>query len=199
MSPPLTIAQFLQKHRGELVELKLESGMVSGHVFSVENRVLDEQPVESVTLLMESGLQAFAIPDVANLKFQREQLQTELRMAMQGIDDQQEAETKRLVLNFKGGGQRQVRFAYVVDWPIWRMTYRLDIQEESSTFQGWAHIDNVTGDDWENVEVELLHGQARTFHAPLFEPILSKRRSLGLSVFRIPSGLDVFSLSLIHI
>ena len=110
---------------------------------------------------------------------------------MTGITKSRKANQKRLDLLFDGQGQRKVAFGYVVDAPIWRMSYRLEVKPEQIQLQGWTHINNVTGVDWEDVIVELRSGQPQSFHAELFAPVLSERASIGLNPFGLPEELTL--------
>ncbi|MCA9150888.1 MAG: DUF4139 domain-containing protein, partial [Planctomycetales bacterium] len=83
--------------------------------------------------------------------------------------------------------------AYVVDAPVWRISYRLEKRPDAVVLQGWAHVNNVTGNDWPGVELVLRSGQPTTFHADLFAPLIAERPSLGWSVFGFPENLNLIS------
>jgi hypothetical protein len=186
---PMTLAQLLQRFRGETASLIRGGSRIEGTIYGVENRTEGDQVVETVVLINEQGLQSMALSSIDRVQFDKEELRTELAQAMAGLVKSRKANQKKLDLLLEGSGQRQVAFAYVVDMPIWRMTYRAAIKDGSVQLQGWAHVDNVTGVDWQDVTMELRSGRPQAFHVNVFAPLVSSRPSLGNSVFDFASGV----------
>src|SRR4029079_14766057 len=52
---------------------------------------------------------------------------------------------------------------------------RVELNESDSHIQGWAQIDNPTGEPWENVTVALLGGTPVSFLMNLYEPLYTNR------------------------
>ncbi len=193
MGQPLTLAQTLQSLRGEALTLKYRNEAKEGTIFGVENRAKGDSTVETLNLLTERGLESLALEEVTEVQFVEVELRRELRRAMAGVAKSRQANQKQLDLLFEGQGQRQVAFAYVVDAPVWRISYRLEVQPDTIELQGWAHVNNVSGNDWEAVELELRSGQPTTFHAELFAPLLAERPSVGPNVYGFPTNLRLIS------
>ena len=189
---PMTVAQILQSYRGDKLTVSFPDNKKSGSIVGVENRQVGSDSVESVTLLTENGLKTFAINDARSISFDDEDIREKFKLAMTGLSNSRDVAVEKIDLFFSGEGTRNVRFAYVIDSPIWKMTYRLDLSnEDESKLQGWAHIDNITGLDWEGVTIELRNGRADSFHADLFSPLVGKRRSAGISAFGIANNTRV--------
>lgn len=186
---PMTLAQLMQRFRGESVTLVRSASEVKGIIYGVENRTEDDQVVETVVLINEQGLQSVALSTVDRVQFEKEELRTELGQAMSGLVKSRKANQKKLDLLLEGTGNRDVGFAYVIDMPIWRMTYRMAIKDDKVMLQGWAHVDNVTGVDWKDVTMELRSGRPQAFHANVFAPLMSQRPSVGNSVFDFAKGV----------
>jgi hypothetical protein len=74
-------------------------------------------------------------------------------------------------------GERDVLVAYVVESPVWRPTYRvvLDEGEGKALLQGWAVVQNMSGEDWENVWLTMTEGAPLTFRADLGTPYIPWR------------------------
>ena len=193
LGQPLTLAQMLQQMRGEQISLIHNDMEVFGVIYSVENRQQGASTVETLNVMTDDGLQSHALSELTNIQFLNEALRVELQKAMSGVAKSREASQKQLDLFFEGEGTRQVAFAYVVDAPVWRMSYRLDIRPDSMELQGWAHVNNVTGNDWEGVDLELRSGEPNTFHAELFAPLVAERPSVGLSIFGFPARINLIS------
>ncbi len=72
----------------------------------------------------------------------------------------------------EGGGAGDVTVAYVVEAPVWRPTYRIIMDEGdgSALLQGWAVIQNRSGEDWSQVALTVSEGAPLTFRADLATP-----------------------------
>jgi hypothetical protein len=76
----------------------------------------------------------------------------------------------------QGTGKRAVRVSYVLEAPVWKATYRVILSEsEQPLIQGWAVVDNVSDEDWENVELTLVAGLPVSFVHDLYTPRYIKR------------------------
>ena len=188
---PMTLAQLLHRFRGEKVELERGRFAYSGIIYGVENRTKGNIVEETVILITDEGMEAVGLSDVTKTRFVNDELREEMKLAMAGLAKSRKANTQGLELLLEGEGERDVEFAYVVDMPIWRMTYRLSLLEENATLQGWAHIDNITGVDWQDVTIELRSGKPQAFHINIFDPLMSQRPRLGSSVFDYTVGLTL--------
>jgi len=189
LGPPMTLAQTLQNYRGEVVSLLTKDGIAKGAILSVENRTSGKESHDLVSLVTKDGIQSVGLPEVKTIKFESSEVRKEFEQAMIGISNSRVVEKETLSMFFKGDGQRNIQFGYVVDAPVWRMTYRLDIGKEKATLQGWAHVDNVSGFDWENVFVDLRSGRPQAFSVELFSPLVATRSKRARSIFGIPAGL----------
>ncbi len=186
LGPPMTLAQTMQKYRGEEITVSHADGAdIIGSIVGVENRQDGISFVETLTLVNDDGFISVSLTEVKQIRFSDEKLREEFKQAMVGLTKTRTTNLKTLGLLFEGEGERKVRFSYNVDAPIWRMTYRLEVGNGTSTLQGWAHIDNVTGVDWKGIELDLRSGRPQSFRVDLFAPVLAERVSLGLSLFDI--------------
>ena len=193
---PMTLSQLLQKYRGESVKVFFDDtpngASRSGQVFGLENRQYGDVIEEVLVLIDEAGsMRSVVLNEIDRVVFQNQEVRDEMKLAMTGITKSRKANQKQLDLLFDGKGKRDIAFGYVVDAPIWRMSYRLEVKPEQIELQGWTHINNVTGVDWQDVTVELRSGQPQTFHAELFAPVLSERQSVGLDPFGLPEDLTL--------
>jgi len=170
-----------------LVTVEKDKSEIKGNIVSVENRQEGPIFVETLTLINEDGFVSLSLSEIERIKFADEKLREDFQLAMIGLAKSRAADLKTLGLLFEGDGKREVRFSYNVDAPIWRMTYRLQYSENKSSLQGWAHIDNVTGVDWTEIELDLRSGRPQSFHVDIFAPLLAERTSIGVGIFDIPT------------
>jgi hypothetical protein len=77
----------------------------------------------------------------------------------------------------QGQGQRTIRVSYTLEAPVWKATYRILLGEEGRppTIQGWAVVDNMQDEDWENVQLSLIAGLPVSFVHDLYTPRYIRR------------------------
>jgi len=186
-------AQLLARLRGILVEVQTSDAALRGHVLSVETRTvrpvpsLDPQPTGSgkgprgeeesfLNLLTEQGIQAVSLDSVKSIRLLDERLQNELTGALQTLAGGLDNVRKAVQLRFEGSGRRRVRVGYLMEMPVWKMTYRLVLPERGKPLlQGWAIVENTTDEDWRNVQVSLISGWPISFIQNLYEPFYRRR------------------------
>lgn len=80
-----------------------------------------------------------------------------------------------------GKDSRRVKLSYVSESPAWKPTYRLDIDEKGNLMlQGWAIVDNVSGEDWKQVAVGVGSTSALSFRYDLWTVRDVHRQTLGV-------------------
>jgi hypothetical protein len=77
----------------------------------------------------------------------------------------------------QGEGRRTIRVSYTLEAPVWKATYRILLGEEGRppTIQGWAVVDNMQDEDWENVQLSLIAGLPVSFVHDLYTPRYIRR------------------------
>ena len=77
----------------------------------------------------------------------------------------------------QGQGERTIRLSYTVEAPVWKATYRILLGEESKSpmIQGWAVVDNMQDEDWEDVQLSLIAGLPVSFTHDLYTPRYIRR------------------------
>ncbi len=190
MGDPMTVAQFLQSMRGESVSLKKGDTTVTGTIYGVENRTVGKVTHEVVVLLDENGLGSHPLIQFESVQFEKAELREKLRQALQGVVKSRSTSEKSIELLFRGEGKREIAMAYIVDMPIWRMTYRLSTEGNKCFLQGWAHVDNVTTSDWNDVELELRSGKPFAFRTNIYSPLMARRSNVGNGVYEFLDGLN---------
>src|SRR5439155_3313235 len=96
-------------------------------------------------------------------------------------------DAKTITVTSDGEGAREMVVSYTVAAPIWKTTYRVVLDEEGKPFfQGWAIVDNVSEEDWNNVKLTLVSGSPVSFIQPLQKPLYRYR-----PVIDIPNDLQL--------
>lgn len=171
-----SLASLLRQARGEEVELD-GAESVSGVIVSVETVTAPEEADQHYLLLAtDAGLRRIALEGVTSLQFVNEQLRSELAAALGAVAQQREDAQRSVQLEFRGEGERFVQIGYVREMPVWKTSYRLVTNGDSSAeLQGWAIFDNPTPLDLEDVQVTFVAGQPVSFITSLYEAVYVRR------------------------
>lgn len=138
-----------------------------------------------VTLLTDRGLQQFILEDAENLQFSDEALRAKIGQALLAIQTNRAKEARTIELSARGQGKRTVRVAYIVEAPVWKASYRLTLPGDNaprSALQGWATVENLSGQDWKNIELTLVSGRPVAFHQALYEAYYVTRPEIPVEV-----------------
>src|SRR5476651_303511 len=168
------------------------SRAVSGRIVSVQPETTSTKDGNTttqrtrVTLLTEQGLQQFVLEDAENLQFADAALREKVAKALSAIQSNRAADSRTLELSTKGQGKRAIRVAYIVSVPVWKASYRMtlpgDAAAPKAALQGWATIENLSGQDWKGVELTLASGRPVAFHQALYEAYYVTRPEIPVEV-----------------
>ena len=182
-------------------EVTVEGGRsMSGRIVSVQEETvaLDDGKTTKrtrVTLLTDSGLQQFILEDAENLQFADPALRDKVARALLAIQGNRAKGTRTLELATRGQGKRTVRVAYIVEVPVWKASYRLTLPADPAApraaLQGWATMENMSGQDWKDVELTLTSGRPVAFRQALYEAYYVTRPEVPVEVAgRLMPGVD---------
>src|SRR5207302_3013465 len=67
--------------------------------------------------------------------------------------------------------EREVAASYMVPAAVWKSSYRLMLNANGEpVLEGWAMVDNMTGEDWTKVQLSLVSGRPISFVSQLYAP-----------------------------
>jgi hypothetical protein len=143
-------------------------------------------PRNRVTLLTEAGIEQFILEDANSLAFIDPELQKKVAAALSRLAAHRSDGRRRLTLESHGSGSRSIRVGYVIGVPLWKASYRLSLPGDSKAdharLQGWAILENFSGQAWHDVSLTLLSGNPVTFRQSLFESYYVARPSVPVEV-----------------
>jgi hypothetical protein len=92
-----------------------------------------------------------------------------------------------------------LRISYVTESPAWKPSYRLMLEPNGkATLQGWAVVDNVSGEDWKQVRVGVGSTSALSFRYDLHSIRVVERETLSsgsLLAVAPPTGGSPYSMA----
>jgi hypothetical protein len=168
------LSALIDQLRGAVLEMKSASQTVSGAVISA--RLLpgsrEQQEREQVTLLLDSGdLRTFEIAPGTSIRFPDPKLQLLLKDYLTAVTQARSTDKRSVYIDSSDAGRRNVVASYMIPSPVWKSSYRLIFpQTGEPTLEGWAIVDNTTGEDWTNVQLALVSGRPISFISKLYEP-----------------------------
>ncbi len=175
-----TLPELLDQLRGAKVVVTAPEE-VTGSILSVEKQVkVVGQPLTQVTeytlvLVTATGIRSVPMASVQSLTLSDEKLQGELNQALTLLVESRDKDRKPVVISFAGEGKRDVRVGYLVETPVWKTSYRLDLSGKKPLLQGWAIVENTSDVDWNGVTLTLVSGRPISFVQDLYTPLFVAR------------------------
>jgi hypothetical protein len=82
-------------------------------------------------------------------------------------------------ISLQGAGPHDLRVSYVTESPSWKPSYRIVLGKNGKvSLQGWAIVDNTSGEDWQNVQLGVGSSSALSFRFDLQSVRLVQRETL---------------------
>jgi len=137
------------------------------------------------------GVRQFVLEDADRIELADPRLQAEVAEALAAIARHRVQDRRTLSVSLRGTGRRVVRVGYVVEAPLWKTSYRLTVPAEAGgdaprpatgLLQGWAVVENMSGQDWKDVEVTLASGNPVTFRQALYTAYYAARPEVPIEV-----------------
>ena len=173
------LSGFLDKLRGARVELKSAAETLAGTIMSARLIAGDEkQPErEQLTLLLDSGdLRTVDLAAVSSLRFPDPKLQAQLKDYLATVAQSRSKDKRSVYIDSSDAKARAVSASYMIPQPLWKSSYRLLFGANGEAMlEGWAIVDNTTGDDWTNVHLAVVSGRPVSFISKLYEPFYVQR------------------------
>jgi hypothetical protein len=117
----------------------------------------------------------------SSIRFADPKLQAQLKDYLTAVNQSRSKEKRSIYIDSSDAKERQIAASYMIPSPVWKSSYRLIFDEKSdSTLEGWAIIDNTTGEDWNNVQLAVVSGRPVSFISQLYEPKYLARQTVDL-------------------
>jgi hypothetical protein len=188
------LAGVLEQFQGARVAVTAANRSLTGAVLTVGERQIptekDKPPVKTHTLVIttDSGeLQSFDLNDVRAIRLLDEGARQDITQFANASASARRRDAKTITVTSEGDGQREMVVSYTIAAPIWKTTYRVVLDPEGKPFfQGWAVVDNVSEEDWQDVSLSLVSGTPISFIHQIQKPLYRYR-----PVIPIPEDLSL--------
>lgn len=142
-----------------------------------------------LSVVTPAGLQQVVLEETDSVTLADARLQAQVDAALAALAQHGERGRRRLTIRTAAPngdqGTRTVRVAYVVEAPLWKATYRLTLPgggAKSGDLQGWAVLENLSGEDWAGVDLTVVSGNPVTFRQALYTPYFVNRPEVPVEV-----------------
>jgi hypothetical protein len=139
-----------------------------------------------VSVLTSGGLQQFMLEDADSVSFVDPALQAQVDKALTEIAAHRAKDRRQIVLKTLGSGRRTLRIGYVVAASLWKANFRLtlpqDPKADKAHLQGWAVLENMSGQNWKDVELTLLSGNPVSFRQAIYQAYYVTRPEVPVEV-----------------
>jgi hypothetical protein len=177
------LAGVLYQLQGAKVAVTANNRAATGAVLTVEEhrvQIDSNKPptiIHTLVITSDSGeLQSFDLSEVRSVKLLDEGAQHDLKEFANATASARRRDSKTITVTSDGEGSREMIVSYTIAAPIWKTNYRVVLDTDGKPFfQGWAIVDNVSEEDWTNVQLSLVSGSPVSFIQPVQQPMYRHR------------------------
>jgi len=181
LSAATTLYDILKAQKGAEVEL-FTPHQIIGKILSVDKNSSKETDAFFISLAAKDGIHIIAFSDIQSFTFTDKKRNEDLNAALALILDASAKNRKKLDIKIDAQGERKIGLSYVMEAPVWKASYRLDMGTDKAAFQAWAIIDNSTDLDWKNITLTLTTGRPVGFTQNLYAPYYTYRPEVPLAI-----------------
>ncbi len=174
----------LRVFRGARVTVSGSEGTATGRVVGVESMQtsVDENVLNDwrLTLKTKSGsLKVYPVSAISDISMRDRTLALGLDQSLDVSLNEGNWKPISLAVRLSGKSSHDLSVSYIVEMPLWKPAYRIVVGDDGEPLlQGWAVVDNVSGEDWNNVQLSLVAGTPMSFVYDLHTPQFMKRVDL---------------------
>jgi hypothetical protein len=188
------IAGVLSQLQGAKVAVTTKAGAAIGSILTVEKRSTiveaNKPPVSQQFLVIASDngeISNFDMDEIKSVKLLEDDTRKDISEFANATASTRRRDAKTITVTSQGSGQREMMVSYTIAAPIWKTTYRVVLDDKGKPFfQGWAIVDNVSDEDWQNVQLSLISGTPISFIQPIQKPMYRYR-----PIVPIPQDLNL--------
>jgi hypothetical protein len=173
------LSAVIDQLKGARIEMEFGAQRIAGAIVSARLMPGDKDHAEreQLTLLMDTGeLRNVDLAAASAIRFTDAKLQAQFRDYLAALTSSRSKEQRSVYIDSTDSKARTIRVEYIVPMPAWKSSYRLLFGDTGQPMlEGWAIVDNTTGEDWSNVRLSLVSGKPISFISQLYEPKFIQR------------------------
>ncbi len=178
-----SLFEVLDKLRGTEVTVKtVGGGVIQGRILIVEAIArapgggdADEAREQDykLTLLRGERMNVVRLSQVASVAIHNGDIAVQFQRSLDATAGEGMFQQVDVTIRLAGRKANDLLVSYVVSAPMWKPTYRVvlpDGGKGEALLQGWAVVDNTTGEDWRDIKLALTSGAPIAFRYDLHTP-----------------------------
>jgi hypothetical protein len=178
------LSAVIDQLKGARIEMEFGPQKIAGEIVSARLIAGDKDHAEreQLTLLMDTGeLRNVDLAAATAIRFPDAKLQLQFKDYLAALTGARSQDKRSVYIDSTDSKSRDVQAAYIMPMPAWKSSYRLLFADTGQpTLEGWAIIDNTTGEDWTNVHLSLVSGKPISFISQLYAPKYIARQGAEL-------------------
>ena len=179
----MQLTAILDQFKGAEVELQMSGGALTGSIVSARQlpATQNESGAEQLLLLVGGALRTVDPSAASSIRFTDPKIQQQFTDYLATLSRSRNTDRRTVTIESQGGAAR-VAAGYITPTPIWKSSYRLVFDaQDRPMLEGWAIVDNTSGEDWEGVSLSLVSGLPVSFISRLYEPRYLQRPVIQLA------------------
>ncbi len=188
------LSKFLAALRGTRLEIRNGNSVIAGRLLSVERKTRvsggTTLEVDLATMVSDAGeMRTVEVTPAVQVRVADPDVNKDVSRYLSLLASMHQQDLRRMTISTAGTGERQLYVSYVSEVPIWKTTYRIVLPSKAGDqplLQGWAIVDNTTGEDWNDVDLSLVAGAPQAFIQQLSQPYYARR-----PVVPLPQGVKL--------
>jgi hypothetical protein len=180
----------LDSLRGTEVTVRANNQYIRGRIMMVEHIVNEPDPDAAnirlsmptstpdtrdwkLTLLSRGQLEIIRLSKVRGITLHDGDLAMQLHRSLDASAGEGMFEQVDIEIRLVDARSHRLTVSYVVGAPMWKPTYRVVLPSKAggeALLQGWAVVDNISGEDWNEIGLSLTSGAPISFRYDLHTP-----------------------------
>src|SRR5271165_4609413 len=178
------LAAFLDQVKGARLEMKFGAESLAGVIVSARLVPADKDHAEreQVVVLLDSGdLRTLDLSAASLVRFSDSKLQIQLKDYLAAVRQARSKDKRSVYIDSSDSKARDIVASYALPMGVWKSSYRLVFTDKPQpTLEGWAIVDNTTGEDWTNVQIAVVSGRPVSFISRLYDAKFVQRQTVDL-------------------
>lgn len=161
------LQDFLGFYVGSEIKVDARSKKV-GKILNIDKKSYVQGEEYILSLFSDEGIELINLRDIKSISFTDKKINKELQKALGLLEDSKNLDDNYIKLIFSAD-ESSVDISYVITVRAWKMSYRLNIGENSSAnLLGVAILENSTKYDWDSSKITLYTGKPNIISSDLY-------------------------------
>jgi hypothetical protein len=184
-----SFSSLITQIKGASITLTVGSSeKISGTIMGIEfvEKITNELKITEklLSIVKDDGvITKIPFSEITSFEILSDDLKKDLKFFLDTVIAGKKKDSKKIIINCESGGEsgeRSIIVSYIRESPVWKTSYRLIMSKQQALdkkclLSGWALIENIYNQDWDNIELSLVAGMPVSFVYDFYRPIYIQR------------------------